>query len=43
MSFCGCPVRPGVGETSRSKGADKMQYLLMIYQNEAEYGKIDWR
>src|SRR6476661_3034677 len=41
MSFCGCPVRLGVGETSRSKGADPMQYLLMIYQNEAEYGKID--
>src|SRR6478752_9331373 len=41
MSFCGCPVRLGVGETSRSKGADKMQYLVMIYQNEAEYGKID--
>jgi hypothetical protein len=25
----------------RSEGADAMQYLLMIYQNEAEYGKID--
>jgi hypothetical protein len=23
------------------KGVSKMQYLLMIYQNEAEYGKID--
>jgi hypothetical protein len=23
------------------KGSNKMQYLLMIYQNEAEYGKID--
>ena len=23
------------------KGSSKMQYLLMIYQNEAEYGKID--
>lgn len=23
------------------KGSNEMQYLLMIYQNEAEYGKID--
>src|SRR3981081_1368219 len=23
------------------KGVRKMQYLMMIYQNEAEYGKID--
>jgi hypothetical protein len=23
------------------KGVNEMQYLLMIYQNEAEYGKID--
>jgi hypothetical protein len=23
------------------KGVSKMQYLLMIYQNEAEYGKMD--
>jgi len=27
----------GAGQT----GVSKMQYLLMIYQNEAEYGKID--
>src|SRR5882762_6007307 len=27
----------GAGQT----GVGKMQYLLMIYQNEAEYGKID--
>jgi hypothetical protein len=41
MSFCGFAVRLGVGETSRSKGADPMQYLLMIYRNEAEFGKMD--
>jgi len=41
MSFCDGPVRLDVGETCRSKGANEMQYLLMIYQNEAEYGKID--
>src|ERR1019366_6849368 len=41
MTFCDGPVRLGVGETCRSKGANEMQYLLMIYQNEAEYGKID--
>src|SRR5450756_600199 len=41
MSFCGEPVRLGVGEWRRSRGVSKMQYLLMIYQNEADYGKID--
>src|ERR1700730_7408178 len=41
MSFCDCPVRLGVGETSRSRGVVEMQYLLMIYRSEAEYGKMD--
>src|SRR5437899_12061296 len=41
MSFCVCPVRLDVGEISRSRGAIKMQYLLMIYTNEAEYAKMD--
>src|SRR3982074_1567661 len=41
MSFCGPPVRQGVGEWRRSRGVSTMQYLLMIYQNEADYGKID--
>src|SRR5580704_17254966 len=41
MSFCGWPVRLGVGYISQSKGTHAMQYLLMIYQNEAESGKLD--
>jgi hypothetical protein len=27
--------------TPINQGADQMQYLLMIYQNEAEYAKVD--
>jgi hypothetical protein len=41
MSFCVCPVRLDDGEISRSKGVMEMQYLLMIYRNEAEIGKMD--
>jgi hypothetical protein len=41
MSFCDWPVRLDVGEWRRSKGAYEMQYLLMIYQSEAESGKVD--
>src|SRR5579872_5092318 len=41
MSFCDPPVRPDVGEFSRSRGVTEMQYLLMIYANEVEYGKMD--
>src|ERR1700743_299271 len=41
MSFWGRPVRLGVGDISRSKGAHAMQYLLMIYRNEADLGKMD--
>jgi hypothetical protein len=40
MSFCDCPVRPDAGDQA-DQGADEMQYLLMIYQNEVEYGKMD--
>src|SRR5260370_19871153 len=35
------PRSTGCRRSSRSKGANQMQYLLMIYQNDAEYGKID--
>src|SRR5277367_147180 len=36
------PARSTGGRrSSRSKGVFKMQYLLMIYQNEADYAKID--
>jgi hypothetical protein len=41
MSFCGFAVRLDVGEMRRAKGVKDMQYLLMIYQNEAESGKMD--
>jgi hypothetical protein len=41
MSFCVGPVRLDDGEVSRSKGVMEMQYLLMIYRNEAEIGKMD--
>jgi hypothetical protein len=41
MSFCDWPVRLDDGEVSRSKGVMEMQYLLMIYRNEAEIGKMD--
>src|SRR6266550_6751175 len=41
MSSCDRPVRLDVGDTCRTRGANAMQYLLMIYQNEVEYGKMD--
>src|SRR5258706_6200444 len=41
MSFCALAVRPGAGEGRRAKGADEMQYLLLIYRNEAEQAKMD--
>src|SRR5947209_19136801 len=31
----------GCRRSSQSKGVTEMQYLLMIYQNEADYAKID--
>src|SRR4029079_12347415 len=40
MSFCDCRVRLAVGDHA-IKRSYEMQYLLMIYQNEVEYGKID--
>ena len=40
MSFGVCPVRLDVGDPAEPK-EQKMQYLLMIYQNEAEYAKND--
>jgi hypothetical protein len=45
MSFGGSPVRLDVGATAEqhapNKGVSDMQYLLMIYTNEAEYAKRD--
>jgi hypothetical protein len=41
MSFCVCPVRLDAGDQAFSKGANQMQYLLMVYRNEAEFGKMD--
>jgi hypothetical protein len=40
MSFRPSPVRLGVGDPADPK-EPQMQYLLMIYQNEAEYAKVD--
>jgi hypothetical protein len=41
MSFDASSVRLDAGETSRSNRSTEMQYLLLIYQNEAEFGKMD--
>jgi hypothetical protein len=41
MSFCDWPVRLDAGDQADQKGAIEMQYLLMIYQNEAESSKMD--
>jgi hypothetical protein len=41
MSCAARPVRLDVGDPAEDKGVQAMQYLLMIYQNEAEYAKID--
>jgi hypothetical protein len=41
MSFRGYPVRLDAGEGCRAKGDDEMQYLLLIYRNEAEQAKMD--
>src|ERR1700742_2735581 len=40
MSFCGWPVRLDAADQADQQELT-MQYLLMIYQSEAEYGKID--
>jgi hypothetical protein len=41
MSCAARPVRLDVGDPAEDKGVQAMQYLLMIYQNEAEYAKMD--
>src|ERR1700757_914327 len=42
MSFWPSPVRPDVSAIPPlQQGVTHMQYLLMIYQNEAEYAKND--
>jgi hypothetical protein len=42
MSFCTWSVRPDVSAIPPlQQGVTHMQYLLMIYQNEAEYAKND--
>src|SRR5438034_5164474 len=40
MSFCGFAVRLDVGDHAGQR-SKTMQYLLMIYRNEAELGKMD--
>src|SRR5438309_5938922 len=40
MSFCSFAVRLGVGDQADQR-SKTMQYLLMIYRNEAELGKMD--
>jgi hypothetical protein len=39
MSFRSRSVRLKVGDGADEQGADQMQYLLMIYRNEAEFTK----
>src|SRR5258708_12257166 len=39
MSFGAGSVRPGVGDPAE-KRSNEMQYLLLIYRNEAELGKM---
>jgi hypothetical protein len=41
MSFRARLVRLDVGEWRRTTGVKAMQYLLMIYRNEAEQAKMD--
>jgi hypothetical protein len=41
LSRAACPVRLDVGNPAEDEGVRAMQYLLMIYQNEAEYAKMD--
>jgi hypothetical protein len=40
MSFRVRPVRLGVGDPADQEGAFEMQYLLLIYRNEAELSKM---
>src|SRR3954453_14820385 len=41
MSFRASAARLDVGDPAENEGVPKMQYLLMIYQNEVEYAKMD--
>jgi hypothetical protein len=41
MSFRVRPVRLGVGDPADQEGVFEMQYLLLIYRSEAEFGKMD--
>jgi hypothetical protein len=41
MSFWASAVRLGVGDPADQQGVTNMQYLLMIYRNEAELAKMD--
>jgi len=41
MSFWASAVRPGVGDPAGQEECKDMQYLLMIYRNEAELAKMD--
>jgi hypothetical protein len=40
MSCCDWPVRLDAGDQA-DQGANEMQYLLMIYRNEAEFSNMD--
>jgi hypothetical protein len=40
MSFCAVAVRLDAGDQADPR-SETMQYLLIIYQNEAEFGKMD--
>jgi hypothetical protein len=40
MSFCDWPIRLDAGDQA-DQGVNEMQYLLMIYRNEAEFSNMD--
>jgi hypothetical protein len=40
MSFCASAVRLDVTAIQPNKGSNEMQYLLLIYRNEADLGKM---
>jgi hypothetical protein len=39
VSFWPHPLRLDAGDHADEQGADQMQYLLMVYRNEAEFAK----
>jgi hypothetical protein len=41
MSFCGEATRLVIGDHADQKRRTAMQYLLLIYRNEAELGRMD--